>query len=80
MGTEIEVVDPASVDVDLHDWRKMVVLVARRRTCGHVVVLFCQMRMRGGRRDGEEEMGRLIRRGSTATGGECVGLTDYVQC
>jgi hypothetical protein len=47
MGTESEVVDPVSVDTDLQDWRKMEVLVARRRTCIHVVMLF---RQRGARR------------------------------
>jgi hypothetical protein len=36
-GTEREVVDFANVDMDLHDWRRMEVLVARRRTCVHVV-------------------------------------------
>jgi hypothetical protein len=33
MGTEREVVDPASVDIDLQDWRMMEVSVARSRTC-----------------------------------------------
>jgi hypothetical protein len=29
MGTEREVADPASVDMDLHDWRMMELSVAR---------------------------------------------------
>jgi hypothetical protein len=33
MGTESEVVDPVIVDMDVHDWRRMEVSVARRRTC-----------------------------------------------
>jgi predicted phage tail protein len=38
----MQMVDPVSVDMDLQDWRRMEVLVARRRTCGHVVMLFRQ--------------------------------------
>jgi hypothetical protein len=41
MGTESEVVDPVIVEMDLHDWRRMEESEARRRTCGHVVMLFC---------------------------------------
>jgi hypothetical protein len=51
MATKSEVVDPVSVGMDLHDWRRMEVLVARRRTFGHVVVLFHQRGMRRGRRE-----------------------------
>jgi hypothetical protein len=51
MGTKSEVVDPASVDMDLQDWRMMDVSVARRRTCNHVVMLCCQRGLRRGRRD-----------------------------
>jgi hypothetical protein len=51
MGTEIEVVDPLSVDMDLQDLRSMEVVVAWRRTCGHVVMLFFQRGVRRGRRD-----------------------------
>jgi hypothetical protein len=51
MWIESEVVDPLSVDMDLQDWRRMESLVARRRTCGHVVMLFCQRGVRRGRRD-----------------------------
>jgi hypothetical protein len=42
MGTESEVVDPVSVDTDSQDLRRMEVVVARRKTCGHVVMLFFQ--------------------------------------
>jgi hypothetical protein len=49
MGTEREVVDRVSVDMDLEDWRRMEVLVAQRRTCGHVVMLFRQRGVRRGR-------------------------------
>jgi hypothetical protein len=45
MGTEGGMVDPASVGMDLHDGRWMEVLVARRRTYGHVMMLFCQRRL-----------------------------------
>jgi hypothetical protein len=51
MGTESEVVDPVSVDMDLQDWRRMKVVVALRRTCGHVVMWFYQRGVRRGRRD-----------------------------
>jgi hypothetical protein len=51
MGTESEVVDPASVDMDLHDWRRMKVSVARRRTCDQVLILFWQRWFTRGRRD-----------------------------
>jgi hypothetical protein len=51
MGTESEVVDPMSVETDLHDWRRMEVSVARRRTCDHDVMLCCQRDLRRGRRD-----------------------------
>jgi hypothetical protein len=51
IGTESEVVDPVSVDMDLQDWRRMEVSVARRRTCGHVVMLFRRRGVRRGRRD-----------------------------
>jgi hypothetical protein len=40
MGTESEVVDPVSVEMDLQDLSMKVDEVARRRTCGHVVFLF----------------------------------------
>jgi hypothetical protein len=39
MGGESEVVDTVCVEMDL---RRMEVVVARRRTCGHVVMLFFQ--------------------------------------
>jgi hypothetical protein len=51
MGTESESAAPSSVDVDLHDLRRMEELEARRRTCGHVVMLLCQRGVRRGRRD-----------------------------
>jgi hypothetical protein len=47
MGTESEVADPASVDMDLHDWRRVEVEVARRTYHYQVVMLFCH-RGRGG--------------------------------
>jgi hypothetical protein len=40
MGTEREVVDPVSVDMDFQDLRRMEDVVARRRICGYVVMLF----------------------------------------
>jgi hypothetical protein len=51
VGTEIEVVDSVSVYMDLHDWRRMEVFVARRGTCGHVVMLLRQRGVRRGRRE-----------------------------
>jgi hypothetical protein len=48
-GAESEVVDPVIVEMDLQDWRRMEVLMARRRTCGHVVMWFCQRGVRRGR-------------------------------
>ena len=39
MGTDCEVVDYSSMDIDLHDLRGMEELEARRRSCGHVVNL-----------------------------------------
>jgi hypothetical protein len=39
MGTESESAAPSSVDIDLHDLRRMEELQARSRTCGHVVML-----------------------------------------
>jgi hypothetical protein len=51
MRTESEVVDLVIVEIDLHDWRRMEELEARRRTCGHVVMLFWQRGVRRGRRD-----------------------------
>jgi hypothetical protein len=51
MGIESEVVDPVYVEMDLHDLRRMEVVVARRRTCGHVVMLFRHMGVRRRRRD-----------------------------
>jgi hypothetical protein len=59
MGIEREVVDPASVDMDLHDWRRMEVSVARRRTCDHEVMLCCQRGLRRGRRDVLEHGARV---------------------
>jgi hypothetical protein len=40
MGTEREVVVPLCVEMDLQDLRRMEVGLARRRTCGHVVMMF----------------------------------------
>jgi hypothetical protein len=51
MGIESEVADPVNVDIDLRDWRRTEVLVARWRTCGHVVMLICQRGVQRGRRD-----------------------------
>jgi hypothetical protein len=51
MGTESEVVDPVCVEMDLQDLRRREVEVARRRTCGHVVMLFFQRGVRRERRD-----------------------------
>jgi hypothetical protein len=51
MGIESEAVDPVGVDLDLQDWRRMEVTVARMRTCGHVVMLFRQRLVRHWRRD-----------------------------
>jgi hypothetical protein len=51
METESEVVDPVCVEMDLQDLRRMEVVVARRRTCGHVVMLFRQKGVRRGMRD-----------------------------
>jgi hypothetical protein len=51
MGTKIEVVDPVSLYMDLHDWRRMEVFVARSRTCSHVVILLRQRGVRRGRRE-----------------------------
>ena len=51
MGTESGVVDPVSVVMDLHDLRMKEDEVARRRTCGHVVILFFQKGVRRGRRE-----------------------------
>jgi hypothetical protein len=50
MGTEIGVVDPVSLEMDLQDLRMKEEGVARRRTCGHVVILFFQRGVRRGRR------------------------------
>jgi hypothetical protein len=50
MGTESEVVDPVSVEMDLQGLRRREVEVARRRTCGHVVMLCFQRWVRRGRR------------------------------
>jgi hypothetical protein len=46
MGTESEVVDPVCVEMDLQELRRMEVEVARRRGCGHVVMLFFQKGVR----------------------------------
>ena len=51
MGTESGVVDPVSVKMDLQDLRMNEDKVARRRTCGHVVILFFQRGVRRGRRE-----------------------------
>jgi hypothetical protein len=51
IGTEGEVADPVCMEMDLHDLRRMEVEVARRRTCGHVVMLCCHRGLRRGRRD-----------------------------
>jgi hypothetical protein len=40
MGTERGVVDPVSVEMDLQDVSRKEDEVARRRICGHVVMLF----------------------------------------
>jgi hypothetical protein len=50
MGTDCEVVDYSSIDIDLHDLRGMEELEARRRSCGHVVMLLSQRGARRGRR------------------------------
>jgi hypothetical protein len=42
IGTESGVVDLVSVEMDLQDLRMKEDEVARRRTCGHVVMLFFQ--------------------------------------
>jgi hypothetical protein len=50
MGTKSESMPPSSVELVLHDLRRMEELEAQSRTCGHVVMLFCQigvMRTRG---------------------------------
>jgi hypothetical protein len=51
MGTESKVVDPVCGEMDLQDLRKREVEVARRRTCGHVVMLCFQRGVRRGRRE-----------------------------
>jgi hypothetical protein len=51
VGIEREVVDPASVDMHLHDWRRMEVSVAWRRTCDQEVMMCCQRGLRRARRD-----------------------------
>jgi hypothetical protein len=51
MGTENESAGPSSVDMELHDLKRMEDLEARSRTCGHVVMLLCERRVRRGRRD-----------------------------
>jgi hypothetical protein len=51
MGTEKEAAAPSRVDMDFHDLRRMEELEARRRTCGHVVMLFYQFGVRRARRD-----------------------------
>jgi hypothetical protein len=42
MGTESEAVDPVCVEMDLQDVRRREDEVARRRTCGHGVMLCFQ--------------------------------------
>jgi hypothetical protein len=49
MRTEYEVVDPVSVEIDSQDLK--VGGVARRRTCGHVVMLFFHRGVRRRRRE-----------------------------
>jgi hypothetical protein len=51
MGTESGAVDPVSLEMDLQDMSMKEEGVARRRTCGHVVMWFCQRGMRRGRRE-----------------------------
>jgi hypothetical protein len=51
MGTEIGVVDPVSLEMDLQDLSLKEEGVARRRTCGHVVMLFSQRWVSRGRRE-----------------------------
>ena len=51
MGTEIGVVDPESVVMDLQDLRMKEFEVALRRTCDHLVILFFQRGVRRGRRE-----------------------------
>jgi hypothetical protein len=41
MRIESGLLAPSSVDMDLHGLRRMEVLEARRRICGHVVALLC---------------------------------------
>ena len=51
MGTESGVVDPVSMETDLQDLSRKEEGVARRRTCGHVVMLFFHRGWRRGRRE-----------------------------
>ena len=51
MGTESELVEPVSVVMDLQDLRRKEDEVARRRTCGHLAMLFFQRGVRRGRRE-----------------------------
>jgi hypothetical protein len=51
MGIESEVVDPVFVEMDLQNLRRREIEVARRRTCGHVLMLSFQRGVRLGRRD-----------------------------
>jgi hypothetical protein len=41
MRTKIESLAPSSVVMDLHSLRRMDEMEARRRTCSHVMMLFC---------------------------------------
>jgi hypothetical protein len=51
MEAEIAVVDPLCVEMDLQDLRRMEVVKARSRTCGHVVMLFFKRGVRRERRE-----------------------------
>jgi hypothetical protein len=51
IGTESGAEDPLCVEMDLHDLRRREVEVARRRTCGHVVMLCFHRGLRRGRRE-----------------------------
>jgi hypothetical protein len=51
MGTESGVVDPVSLEMDLQDLSMKEEGLARRRTCGHVVMLLFQRGVRRRRRE-----------------------------
>jgi hypothetical protein len=51
MGTQSESLDTSSVGMDLCGLRRMKELNVRRRSCEHVVMLFCKQGWRQERRD-----------------------------